>query len=171
LTGGNDISLLNLEAWRAVDSGVGVSLLETVVLLDVVEVVAANDNSSSHLGGNNHSSEDSTTDGNITSEWALLVDVSTVDGLLWSNETKTNVLPPTLGLLGSDTNWSGVLSLESLLSLVSHINLLYNRITNGSEKYEFLILSRSRTIISFVKFFSRGTSGPGSIMIFVFLQY
>ena len=106
------------------DSCVGVSLLETIVLLDVMKVVSANNNGSGHLGGNNHSSEDSTTDGNIASEWALLVDVSTVDGLLWSNETKADVLPPALGLLGSDTNWSGILSLESLLSLVSHINLL-----------------------------------------------
>ena len=106
------------------DSCVGVSLLETIVLFDVVKVVSANNNGSCHLGGNNHSSEDSTTNRDITSEWALLIDVSTSDGLLWSDETKADVLPPALRLLGSDTNWSGVLSLESLLSLVSHINLL-----------------------------------------------
>ena len=99
-----------------------VSLLETVVLLDVVEVVAANNDGSGHLVGNNHGSKDSTTDRNVASERALLVDVSSVNGLLWCDETKADVLPPTLSLSGSDTNWGSILSLESLLCLVSHIN-------------------------------------------------
>jgi len=105
-----------------VDGSVVMSLLETVVLLDVVEVVAANNDGSGHLVGNNHGSEDSSTNRNVASEWALLVDVSTVNGLLWSNETKADVLPPTLSLSGSNANWGSILSLESLLCLVSHIN-------------------------------------------------
>ena len=120
LSASHDISFLNIEAWRAVNGSVVVSLLETVVLLDVVQVVATNNDGSGHLVGNNHGSEDSTTDGNVTSERALLVDIGAGDGLLWSLETKTDVLPPTLGLLGSDADWASILSLESSLGLVSH---------------------------------------------------
>ena len=122
LSASHDISFLNIETWRAVDGSVVMSLLETIVLLDVVKVVSANNDGSGHLVGHNHSSEDSTTDGNVTSEWALLIDVSSVNGLLWCNKTKADVLPPTLSLSGSDTNWGSILSLESLLCLVSHIN-------------------------------------------------
>ena len=39
----DDVALLDLEGGRAVDGGVGVALLETVVLLDVVQVVATDD--------------------------------------------------------------------------------------------------------------------------------
>jgi hypothetical protein len=40
---------------------------------DVVEVVTADDESTGHLGGDNTASEDTTTDGDITGEGALLV--------------------------------------------------------------------------------------------------
>lgn len=122
LTRSHDISFLNIEARGAVHGGVLVTLLETIVLLDVVQVVATDDDSSSHLSGHNHTSEDSTTDRNISSEGALLVDVGSVDGFLGCGETKTNVLPPTLGLLGSDTHGGSILLLESSLCLVSHVN-------------------------------------------------
>lgn len=103
-------------------SGVLVTLLETIVLLDVVQVVTTNDDSSGHLSGGYHASEDSSTDGNITGEGALLIDVSSGDGFLRGSEAKTDVLPPALRLLGSDTNRGGILLLECSLSLVSHIN-------------------------------------------------
>lgn len=121
----HNISLLNVEARRSMHSRVLVALLETVVLLNVVQVMATNNNSSGHLGGHNHTSEDSTSNGNIAGEGALLVDISTVYGFLWCGETKANVLPPTCGLLGSNANWGGILSLESLLVLISHTNLNY----------------------------------------------
>ena len=50
LSGGNNVTLLNFEARGAVHSGVLVTLLETIVLLDVVKVVTTNDNCSRHLG-------------------------------------------------------------------------------------------------------------------------
>jgi hypothetical protein len=50
-----------------------VSLLVSGVFGDVVKVFSADDESSVHLGGNNGSSEDTATDGDETSEWALLV--------------------------------------------------------------------------------------------------
>jgi len=43
------------------------------VLGDIVEVVPADDNGTGHFGGNNLSGEDAATDGDVTSEGALLV--------------------------------------------------------------------------------------------------
>lgn len=40
---------------------------------DIVEIVSANDNRAGHFGGDNTSSQDTTTDGDISSERALLV--------------------------------------------------------------------------------------------------
>ncbi len=122
MTSGHDISFLNIEARRAVNGGVLVTLLETIVLLDVVKVVTTDDDSSRHLGRYDHTSEDSSTDRNVSGEGAFLVDVSSVDGFLWSGEAKSNVLPPALRLLSSNTHRGSILLLESSLCLVSHIN-------------------------------------------------
>lgn len=43
------------------------------VLGDVVEVIPTDDDGAGHLGGNDTASQDTTADGNITSEGALLV--------------------------------------------------------------------------------------------------
>jgi hypothetical protein len=122
LSTSDNITLLNIEARRAVHGRVLVTLLETIVLLDVVQVVTTDDDGSGHLGGNNHTSEDSSADRHISSEGALLVDVGSSDGLLGSGKAEANVLPPTLGLLGGDTNGGGILLLERSLVLVSHGN-------------------------------------------------
>lgn len=53
LADGDDISFLDSETWADVDGDVSVSLLESVVLLDVVEIVSSDDDSASHLGGDN----------------------------------------------------------------------------------------------------------------------
>lgn len=50
-----------------------VALLVTVVLGDVVEIFTADNESTVHLGGNNGTGQDTTTDGDETSEGALLV--------------------------------------------------------------------------------------------------
>ena len=50
-----------------------VALLVTVVLGDVVKVVATDDQGAVHLGGDDSAGEDTATDGNETSEGALLV--------------------------------------------------------------------------------------------------
>lgn len=62
---------------------VPVALLETAVLANVVQVVPSDDDRTLHLGLGHHSSEDAATDGDITGERALLVDVSASDGLRW----------------------------------------------------------------------------------------
>ncbi len=50
LTTSNDITFLNIEARRAMDGSVLMPFLETVVLFDVVKIVATNDDGSGHLG-------------------------------------------------------------------------------------------------------------------------
>lgn len=54
-------------------SEVLVALLVTVVLGDVVEVLAADDDGTVHLGGDDTAGQDTATDGDETSEGALLV--------------------------------------------------------------------------------------------------
>lgn len=102
-------------------SQVLVTLLITIVLLDKVEVVTANNDGALHLGAHNDTSEDTSTDGDVTSEGALLVDVSTGDGLLGSLEAKTNILVPAGSLaLRDDTliiEEDGLLLLEAALVL------------------------------------------------------
>jgi hypothetical protein len=51
LADGHDITDADAEGGRAVDRDGSVALLKTVVLLDEVEVVAADDNRVLHLGG------------------------------------------------------------------------------------------------------------------------
>lgn len=56
LANGHDVTLLNTgESGRAVSGDVLVSLLESVVLLDVMKVVSSDNDGSLHLGRNNDS--------------------------------------------------------------------------------------------------------------------
>lgn len=73
LANGNLITLLNTESGRNVGGEVLVALLVTGVLGDEVKVLAADDESAVHLGGNDGAGEDTATDGDQTSERALLV--------------------------------------------------------------------------------------------------
>ena len=57
------------------------SLLEAVVLLDVMEIISAKNQRPLHLQFGDHTSEDTSTDGHIASEWALLVNVRAIDSL------------------------------------------------------------------------------------------
>ena len=57
------------------------SLLETVVLLDVVEVVSSNDDGPFHLHALDNPCQDSSTDTHIASERALLVYVGAFNSL------------------------------------------------------------------------------------------
>jgi hypothetical protein len=73
LANGNLVTLLNTEGGGDVSGQVLVSLLVTVVLGDVVEVLAADDQSTVHLGGDDGTGQDTATDRDSTSEGALLV--------------------------------------------------------------------------------------------------
>ena len=64
---------LSTESGRNVCGEVLVALLVTGVLGDEVKVLAADDESAVHLGGDDGAGEDTATDGDETSEGALLV--------------------------------------------------------------------------------------------------
>ena len=57
------------------DGNVLVSLLETIVLAHVVQVVAADDNGACHLGLDDNAGEDAAADRDVASEWTFLVNV------------------------------------------------------------------------------------------------
>lgn len=59
-----------------------VALLESVVLLDVMQVVPPDDSGPVHLQLDDDSGEDSATDRHFSGEGALFVDVVSLSGLL-----------------------------------------------------------------------------------------
>lgn len=79
-------------------SEVLVSLLVSVVLGDVVEVLSSDDDGSVHFGGDNLTSQDLASDRNVTNKGALLVNVVTGDGGRGGLESETDLLIPSLGL-------------------------------------------------------------------------
>lgn len=96
LTDGNDITLVKTEAWADVGWDVLVSLFVSLVLWNVVQIVTADDDATVHFVSTNDATEDSSTDADITGEWALVVDVRALDGFLRDFEAKTDVAGETL---------------------------------------------------------------------------
>ena len=68
------------------------SLLESIVLLDVMQVISSQDHSSSHFGREDYTLQDSSSDAHVRGEWALLVNISSLNGSLRSFEAKPNFL-------------------------------------------------------------------------------
>lgn len=89
------------------DSNVLVSLLVSVVFLDEVEVVSSDDDGSVHFGGHDSTGQNLTSDGDVSDEWALLVNVRTLDGGLRGLESQTDILDPSLGLSVGLSLWVG----------------------------------------------------------------
>jgi len=149
LANGHDIAELNVpEAGREVDSHVGVSSLESTVLLDKVKVITSDDDGSLHLHLSDNSGEDSATDRDVASEGTLLVDVSALGGLTGSLETKTDVLDVSLLGLGA---LLGVVDNSGLL-LVSFLDLLgvhdVRSIQSNKKSFLLRVLKRITTKIS-----------------------
>jgi hypothetical protein len=94
LASSDDVSVFDFEGRRAVDGSVGVALFETVVLLDVMQIVTTNHNGASHLGRDHHTFNNTTTDRNVASERTLLINIFTFNSLLRSCEAKTYILVP-----------------------------------------------------------------------------
>ncbi len=114
LSNSDNVTLLDVvEARGNVSRDLGVAFLESLVLLDVVEVVTTEGQCALHLGGADNTChahttpsdenfgiffvvlltlEDSSTNVDISGERALLVDVSTLNGRQGSLEPKANVL-------------------------------------------------------------------------------
>lgn len=74
------------------------SLFESSVLSDVLEIISADDDGSLHFGGDDHTLKNTTTDGNVSGERALLIDIMTLRGSLGGLETQTNALEITSSL-------------------------------------------------------------------------
>lgn len=92
-----------IESRRQVSGDVLVTLFVTVVLGDVVKVVATNNDGALHLGGDDNTSQDTALDVDFTNPGALLVNVGAVLGSLGGLEAVTNILEPALlvsGVLG-----------------------------------------------------------------------
>jgi hypothetical protein len=65
LTDDHGITFLETETRRAVSSDVLVTLLETVVLLDVVQEITTDDDSALHFGGLDNSLQDTSADADL----------------------------------------------------------------------------------------------------------
>ena len=92
LADGGNVTLLGNESRGDVGGDVLVALLVTTVLLDVLEVVTADDDGALHLGGDDETLDDAATDGDVASEGALLVNVLAGDGGLGDLEGEADVL-------------------------------------------------------------------------------
>ena len=115
----NITSLDTNESRGAVRSEVLVSLLVTVILFNVMQVFTTDNDGAFHLGGHDLTSKNTTTNGNVSSEGTLLINVGTSDGFLRSLETQTDILVPTGTLALRDNTLvvheDGVLLLEGLV--------------------------------------------------------
>jgi len=89
LADSDDITGTDTESRGAMSSGSLMALLESVVLLDVMEVITTNDKCVLHLGGDNNTLEDSAANADIAGEGALFVDVMTFNSSLGSFEAYT----------------------------------------------------------------------------------
>jgi hypothetical protein len=83
----NDISFFDLEARGDMHREVRMSLSESVILLDVMEVISSNNDGSIHLARDNHTLQDLTSDRHIASERTLLVYIHSINCFLRSLES------------------------------------------------------------------------------------
>lgn len=57
------------------------TLLETIVFTNIMQIITTDDNGTLHLLLHHNTSQDSTTNGDIASKWALLINVIAIDSL------------------------------------------------------------------------------------------
>lgn len=101
---------------------VPVALLKPVVFPHIVKVVSPDSDGALHLQLLHHASQDAATDGHITSEGTLLVNIGPLNGLSGGLEAQANLAQMALGFAALLTYCLGVkedsrLLLESLLRL------------------------------------------------------
>ena len=122
----DDVTLVDGEGRGAMCRDVLVPLLEPTVLADVVEVVPADDDGTLHLTGRDDLSlQDTATDGDVSSEGALLVYVWVLDGGIGCLDAKADVLnePHRLNL-GGGTDLTLPCDEDSILLLVGLLVLV-----------------------------------------------
>lgn len=146
-----NITLTNVGERRgAVDRHISVLLSKTTVLGEVLQVISSDNQGSLHFVGDNHSLQDTTSDRDIASEWALLVNVRSLDGRLRGLEAKANalVISHTLYIVlakhwqhKDDWYLSGLAAKNSLpsdedsiLLLISLLRLKYRTLMNNVNK-------------------------------------
>lgn len=78
------------------------ALLITLIFLNVMEVVSSENNGAVHLGADNLSRQNASSDGHVSSEWALFINVFSLDCLLWGLESQTYLLVPPISCLSWD---------------------------------------------------------------------
>ena len=119
------ISDTGLEGGAAVAGEVLMTLLVTLVLLDEVEVVAANDNAVLHLVAVDDTTDQTTTDGHVSGEGALLVDVLSIHGSDGGAESETHVLPVTNMTVVVDVLLGGLAGvlIDTSLTLIGTLQL------------------------------------------------
>ena len=87
LSNSDNVSWVNSETWGAVGLKTCVSLLKSLELSYVVKIVSSNNDSSSHFWGDYESLVDLSSDGWLSSEWALIVNIVSLNSFLWSLES------------------------------------------------------------------------------------
>ena len=93
LSDGDDITFVNsLESGGAVSGDVGVSLLVPAVLSDIMKIISSDNDGSVHFGADAHALEDTSSDGDVAGEGALLVDVVALHGVGGGVEAEANFL-------------------------------------------------------------------------------
>jgi len=129
LSNSHNITILDFEGWGAMGSHILVTLFETTVLLDVMQIVPSDDNSALHFRGDNKSLEDTSSNRDMASKGTLLVHIVALNGSRWSLDAQTNLPHIThrfLALLGLATNGTlsrhenGILLLVCLFELCNN---------------------------------------------------
>jgi len=118
LSNGDLVAFLHTKSRADVRSQVLVSLLVTGVLGDEVEVLAADDERAVHLGGDNGAGEDTATNGDETSERALLVNVVALNGGLGCPEAQSDILVVPSATLSNTFRLSAALRVEEDVRLL-----------------------------------------------------
>lgn len=67
------------------DAHVAMTFLETTVFTHEVQIITTNDNGTLHFVFADDTGQDAATDSYISGPWALLVNVSTINGLVGEN--------------------------------------------------------------------------------------
>lgn len=127
-----------------------VTLLITIVLLNIVQIVATHNDGAFHLGAHDNAAEDTSTDGDVAGEGALLVDIGASNGLLRGLKAQAYILIPAGALtLGDDTlvvEEYGLLFLEAALMLNQNGWALVRTFKTATERDELYLLGHSEKV-------------------------
>ena len=114
----NNISLLDGKCGRAVGGNVLVTLFETTVLGNVMQIIPSNNNGSLHFRRYDLSGEDTSSNGNITGKGAFSVYVVSLNGGIGSLDSQTDISDVTHSLLAFGANGTLTSDKDGILLLV-----------------------------------------------------